>query len=186
MSLYVPEVQCQIFCKFQKSCAREACKSPALNACFTAIHTATRHGSCTMIPHPLLPRSEMDTKILVYSDLHLEFSDFAPSSAEFDVVVLAGDIGVGTQGVEWAIRNFEDKPVVYICGNHEFYGLDLHGVMRESRELAAGSNVHFLENESVCCFLTIIRKISDGLDCFFLFLMSKPFLRLQQLYSKSA
>lgn len=92
----------------------------------------------------------MDTKILVYSDLHLEFSDFAPSSAEFDVVVLAGDIGVGTQGVEWAIRSFEDKPVVYICGNHEFYGLDLHGVMRQSKELAAGSNVHFLENDSVC------------------------------------
>ena len=107
----------------------------------------------------------MDTKILVYSDLHLEFSDFAPSSAEFDVVVLAGDIGVGTQGVEWAIRNFEDKPVVYICGNHEFYGLNLHGVMRKSRELAAGSNVHFLENESVCCFRTIIRNYSDGLNC---------------------
>ena len=57
----------------------------------------------------------MDTKILVYSDLHLEFSDFAPSSSDFDVVVLAGDIGVGTQGVKWAIRNFEDKPVVCIC-----------------------------------------------------------------------
>lgn len=37
-------------------------------------------------------------------------------------MVLAGDVGVGLRGVEWAARHFADRPVVYVPGNHEFYG----------------------------------------------------------------
>jgi hypothetical protein len=36
------------------------------------------------------------------SDLHTEFADFVPPDTGADAVVLAGDIGVGTAGLEWA------------------------------------------------------------------------------------
>lgn len=91
----------------------------------------------------------MNAKILVYSDLHLEFADFDASSQSYDIVVLAGDIGCGTQGVEWAIDRFPETPVVYICGNHEFYGFEMSKVWSGLRLLANGSNVHVLENETV-------------------------------------
>ena len=41
-------------------------------------------------------------KLYVLSDLHLEFSTFEPSKTDADVVVLAGDIGKGSSGIEWA------------------------------------------------------------------------------------
>jgi len=70
-------------------------------------------------------------KILAVSDLHVEFKAShwqPPHAVEFDVVVLAGDIhcSVGA-AIEWLgeLRlhsALADKPVVYVPGNHEFYG----------------------------------------------------------------
>lgn len=59
-------------------------------------------------------------KIAVYSDLHNEFSEFVPPMLDVELVVLAGDISVRGQGVEWANAAF-DCPVIYVPGNHEFY-----------------------------------------------------------------
>lgn len=64
-------------------------------------------------------------KLHVLSDLHTEFSDFDPPDTDADVVVLAGDIGVGAGGIEWASRKYGNVPVVYVPGNHEFYGHDI-------------------------------------------------------------
>jgi Calcineurin-like phosphoesterase len=47
-----------------------------------------------------------------------------------DIIVLAGDIDVGIRGVAWGRRNFPSSPVVYVPGNHEFYG----GHMQDLRE----------------------------------------------------
>lgn len=67
-------------------------------------------------------------KLLILSDLHL---DVAPMALEHegrridrdaDLVVLAGDIDEGTRGLRWARASFPDKPIVYVAGNHEFYG----------------------------------------------------------------
>ena len=88
-------------------------------------------------------------KILVYSDLHLEFSDFSVPCTGYDVVVLAGDIHLGDQGIKWAQTSFPDTPVIYICGNHEYYHRELNEVQRAIRAQAAGSNVNFCENETV-------------------------------------
>ena len=41
-------------------------------------------------------------RLYVLSDLHLERQRFNPFPVDADVVVLAGDIAVGTDGVEWA------------------------------------------------------------------------------------
>ena len=47
-------------------------------------------------------------KLLVLSDLHLEFSDMQKPAAEADVVVLAGDIWQGDRGIYWARENWPD------------------------------------------------------------------------------
>jgi predicted phosphohydrolase len=88
-------------------------------------------------------------RIRVLSDLHLEFADFHPPSVPADVVVLAGDIHVGTGGVAWAREVFSDVPVLYVVGNHEYYRGAIPRLLDELRSEAAGSNVHILERDSL-------------------------------------
>ena len=52
-------------------------------------------------------------------------------SESADIVVLAGDIHVGVHGIEWARRRFPLTPVVYVPGNHEYYGGSLQAVREE-------------------------------------------------------
>jgi hypothetical protein len=63
------------------------------------------------------------TNIRPLSDLHLEFGPLNLEPAGEDVIALAGDIGIFTDGVEWAdeIARSLNVPVVMIAGNHEFY-----------------------------------------------------------------
>jgi hypothetical protein len=37
-------------------------------------------------------------------------------------VILADDIHIGQKGIDWAKANFQDKPLIYVFGNHEYYG----------------------------------------------------------------
>jgi Icc-related predicted phosphoesterase len=41
-----------------------------------------------------------------------------------------------------------EKPVIYVAGNHEFYDREYHSTLDTLRQIAAGSNVTFLECES--------------------------------------
>lgn len=86
-------------------------------------------------------------KIQVLSDLHREFSPYPLTPTDAEVIVLAGDVDVGTFGIEWA--KALGKPVVYVAGNHEFYHQDIQRMTDELRDASAGSPVHFLENERV-------------------------------------
>ncbi len=88
-------------------------------------------------------------RLQVFSDLHLESGSFEPVHNHPDVVVLAGDIHEGTEGVKWAKRNFRDVPVIYVPGNHEFYHHCINDLMNKLKRMAWGSNVHVLEN-NVC------------------------------------
>ncbi|HYA76650.1 MAG TPA: metallophosphoesterase [Burkholderiaceae bacterium] len=63
-------------------------------------------------------------RIRVLSDLHLEFASLEPTPVDCDAVVLAGDIHTGAQGFTWAHNAFGDRPIVYVPGNHEYYGYD--------------------------------------------------------------
>ncbi len=102
--------------------------------------------------------------------MHTEFSDVihcAPTAT--DVVVLAGDIGRGTHGIEWAKKSFPNKPTIYIAGNHEFYRGDISDI-REIHKQAKASGIHFLEKEQVvihgvrflgCTLWTDIAKWSE-------------------------
>ncbi len=91
-------------------------------------------------------------RVRIYSDLHLEI-DPRPAVLEglandVDLVILAGDIHTRSRGVSWAQQNFE-VPVAYISGNHEFYKGHVDRTLQSMQELAAGTNVHVLENESL-------------------------------------
>lgn len=83
------------------------------------------------------------------SDLHLEFSGFTPIEAEADIVVLAGDIGMHTRGLEWAARTFLNTPVIYVAGNHELYDAEIDSMHHKLRERAKALGIHFLENDEI-------------------------------------
>jgi hypothetical protein len=57
--------------------------------------TAHYHQGQVLISH----ESEEYMKLHILNDLHIEFEDFAPPATDADVVVLAGDIGVGMEGL---------------------------------------------------------------------------------------
>jgi predicted phosphodiesterase len=84
-------------------------------------------------------------KIRVYSDLHLETKAFRPSAEPCDIVVLAGDIHEGREGIRWARAAFPRVPVVYVAGNHEYYGQSTPELAAGLRQECQDSNVHFLE-----------------------------------------
>jgi len=92
-------------------------------------------------------------KIRVLSDLHLEFYDDPYPAGIFDdidcdVVVLAGDIHSGLQGIEWAADTFS-TPVIYVMGNHEYYGRDADVLLARARKRAAELGVHLLEKDEI-------------------------------------
>lgn len=88
-------------------------------------------------------------KVNLLSDLHLEFSNLEHRiPKETDVLILAGDIGVGLEGLEWATQF--DIPVVYIAGNHEFYkGHVLSEHYKDMLAYAKSHEINFLQNDSV-------------------------------------
>jgi predicted phosphodiesterase len=88
-------------------------------------------------------------KLHVLSDLHLEFADFIPGPADADVVVLAGDIGKGAHGIGWARATFPDHDIIYVAGNHEFYGCNRLEILAKLRIEARECGVHFLDDEAV-------------------------------------
>jgi hypothetical protein len=89
------------------------------------------------------------TRFRVFSDLHLEFTDWTPPPVDAEAILLAGDVAVGIQGVQWARNTFPDRPIVYVPGNHEFFGLELPEALEALREEARRCDVHFLDGD-VC------------------------------------
>ena len=88
-------------------------------------------------------------RIRILSDLHLEFDDWAPPAARADVVVLAGDIHVGTKGLAWAREEFPSTPVVYVPGNHEYYGGQFKDVSDALRYTAERLKIALLDGDEI-------------------------------------
>jgi len=90
-------------------------------------------------------------KIHLVSDLHLEFAPYTDGKPKgTDVVIAAGDIISGPKGPFMLREIFGDHvPIIYIAGNHEFYGHEYHKNLLEIRNYAEMYNVHFLDNDSV-------------------------------------
>lgn len=108
---------------------------------------------------------ENKCKIILMDDVHLEgrpsemCSDFAlkvinkikeiKQQNYIPIIVCAGDIGEGTTGIDWA-KQFNCE-VVYICGNHEFWGQDYYNEINSIKEKIkepSYSHIKFLHNES--------------------------------------
>jgi hypothetical protein len=85
-------------------------------------------------------------RLHVLSDLHVDFAPFVPPVVDADVVVLAGDIGIGTNGLTWARKAFPDTRIVQIAGNHEFYGSQMEALSIDMRMAARDQGIIYLEN----------------------------------------
>lgn len=86
-------------------------------------------------------------KLHILSDLHLEHAPFTLPKTDADVVILAGDIDVGSQGVFWASKQF-DVPVVYVPGNHEYWGFprSMEETNQSMKVVAERAGIHLLDN----------------------------------------
>jgi len=83
-------------------------------------------------------------KLNILSDLHLGFGAMEWPVNDADAIVLAGDISRPREAAQWAMRF--DKPVLYVPGNHEFYGSSIEGALDELKRLCEGTKVHVLDN----------------------------------------
>ena len=101
-------------------------------------------------------------KIQIVSDLHLEFSDILiKNTNNADVLILGGDIMLAEKVLkpesELGIRfrdflkrcSFQFPHVIYIAGNHEFYG-GYWSKSLENLRAACGihDNIYFLERDT--------------------------------------
>ncbi|HUH60508.1 MAG TPA: metallophosphoesterase [Candidimonas sp.] len=91
--------------------------------------------------------SSRSTRLNILSDLHLSQAGLPLPRTDAHVVVLAGDIARPAQAIEWA-RGF-NKPVLYVPGNHEFYGGSFSSTVQALKEYAKGTSVHILDNEEI-------------------------------------
>lgn len=88
---------------------------------------------------------EATMRLRLFSDLHLECCDFVPEPAECDVVILAGDIHIGSKALPWIQRHFPTGPVLYLMGNHEYYQNSFPDIRQKIQDKAP-SNVTVMEN----------------------------------------
>jgi predicted phosphodiesterase len=82
-------------------------------------------------------------RIALLSDVHLSVNAIPFPQVEADIVVLAGDIARPAAAIEWA-RSCP-APIVYVAGNHEFYGSDLVSTYEHLNRLTQGTRIHVLE-----------------------------------------
>jgi Icc-related predicted phosphoesterase len=95
-------------------------------------------------------------RLQLLSDLHFEFH--GDGGAAFvkaldpggvDVLVLAGDIAVGSgigPALSLVCERYRDATVVYVHGNHEFFGADRASVLAVTREtVRANANLVWLD-----------------------------------------
>jgi predicted phosphohydrolase len=93
-------------------------------------------------------------RIQLASDLHLELLErrwplerLVAPVRQADILVLAGDIHRGVRAIElfsdWPV------PVLYLAGNHEYYGHLWEQLRIDLRRRARNTVVHFLDNDVV-------------------------------------
>lgn len=91
----------------------------------------------------ILPLSDLHREIYPNRDLGINLAVSKP-----DVVVLAGDIDQGIKAVQWAADTFPGIPVLYVAGNHEYYGGHIDTMPEKIQEACdASPNVTFLNGE---------------------------------------
>lgn len=104
-----------------------------------------------VIMYKLLYNSRMKKPVQLHilSDLHLEKCKYAGRPPQdTDILVAAGDMGIGLAGLQWAAS--WGLPVIYVPGNHEFEGHDVETLTGKlHNEAAKHKDVHVLQKEMV-------------------------------------
>ena len=86
-------------------------------------------------------------RLQVLSDIHLTGGAPPVPATRADLIVLAGDIARPPEAIAWAATL--GKPVLYVPGNHEFYGSSIESTLRELASRAAGTSVRVLDDDAV-------------------------------------
>jgi predicted MPP superfamily phosphohydrolase len=98
-------------------------------------------------------------RLWVLSDWHLDIfhGDFNPPRPEFDVLVVAGDVHDSIeQAIEFVRAVADDKPAIFVAGNHEFWSdRSAQTTLERGHAAAKRTGVRFLE-----CSVTDIDGIS--------------------------
>lgn len=84
-------------------------------------------------------------RVQIISDVHSRWDscDFDPTA---QLILALGDLTEGAEGVKWL--KSARRPVLYIPGNHEFYGADYTARLAELESAAAGSQVNIMNQKS--------------------------------------
>jgi predicted phosphodiesterase len=91
----------------------------------------------------------------IVSDLHLNLARgwdlrLGDARPKFDAMLVAGDLVPRMEkGVAWLRERVTDRPVIYVPGNHEFYGCDIDRTVEKARQAAAGTNIHILQDDEI-------------------------------------
>ena len=91
-------------------------------------------------------------RIQVVSDLHLEFHNPLPPVADgVDVIVCAGDLApIGTGAVRYAAEEWaEARHILYVPGNHEFYGTDIARARNQLTEECYSLGITLLDPDAI-------------------------------------
>lgn len=97
-------------------------------------------------------------KIAFASDLHTEASGIDLDPGNGDVFAAIGDIQAPRrrlrstdehEGVWWLRERVQDRPVLFVPGNHDYEGSKPFEALEAMRRSAEGSNVHVLWNDRV-------------------------------------
>ena len=91
-------------------------------------------------------------RIQVVSDLHLEFHNLLPPVADgVDVIVCAGDLApIGTGAVRYAAEEWaEARHILYVPGNHEFYGTDIDRARNQLAEECYSLGITLLDSDAI-------------------------------------
>ncbi len=92
-------------------------------------------------------------KLQIASDIHREFGHNPEiPDAGGDVLVLAGDIGhADDKTVEWIRKNLAGRfeEILYVPGNHEFYGQDVHEADLYMERMAQYGGYKWMNNRAV-------------------------------------
>lgn len=60
-------------------------------------------------------------RLAIMSDLHVEKGEWIPPDPSCDLLILAGDIGWGLDGMAWIARHLAGRRMVMVAGNREYW-----------------------------------------------------------------
>lgn len=123
-------------------------------------------------------------RVQVASDLHLELLPedlgaglLVDPHPDAELLILAGDIHTGLE----AIRYFSNwpVPVLYVPGNHEFYGQTWEDVREGLREATSGTSIQILDSDA--CVFGGVRFLGTTLWTDFAIDRARPALSAMEL-----